>query len=65
MMYLIAIIFPPLAVLFSGKPIQFILNLFLTLLLYFPGLIHAILVVNETKADKRTQRLIEATKTNN
>ena len=52
-MYLIAIICPPIAVLLCGKPIQAVLNILLSLLFYIPGLIHAILVVNEYKADKR------------
>ncbi|MFJ8069603.1 YqaE/Pmp3 family membrane protein [Peribacillus sp. NPDC096447] len=53
MLYLIAIIFPPLAVLLAGKPVQAVLNLVLTLFFYVPGLIHAILVVHDKKADKR------------
>ncbi len=60
MRYLIAIILPPVAVLFCGKPIQALLNLLLTLLLYIPGLIHALLVVNDYYADKRAQRVIRS-----
>jgi uncharacterized membrane protein YqaE (UPF0057 family) len=60
MLYLIAVLFPPLAVLLAGKPIQAVLNLVLTLLLYFPGLIHAIFVVSESKANKRNKDLIRA-----
>ena len=60
MRYLLAIILPPLAVLFCGKPIQFILNILLTALFYVPGMIHAILVVHSHLADKRTERLEEA-----
>jgi uncharacterized membrane protein YqaE (UPF0057 family) len=60
MLYLLAIVFPPLAVLLVGKPIQAVLNLFLCFLLYVPGLIHAIMVVNESKADKRNKQLIKA-----
>lgn len=60
MIYLVAIIFPPLAVLLIGKPVQALLNLFLTLLFYVPGLIHAILVINSHKADKRNDALIKA-----
>jgi uncharacterized membrane protein YqaE (UPF0057 family) len=44
--YILAVLLPPLAVLMCGKPFQFILNIFLTLLLWLPGTIHAILVVN-------------------
>lgn len=60
MMYLIAVLLPPLAVLLAGKPIQAILNLFLCLMLYFPGAIHAILVVSEAKADRRNRQLVDA-----
>ncbi|MFE4073946.1 YqaE/Pmp3 family membrane protein [Peribacillus sp. YIM B13477] len=56
MLYLIAILFPPLAVLLAGKPIQAVLNLVLTLFFYVPGLIHAILVVHDKKVDKRMKR---------
>ncbi|MGM0888944.1 MAG: YqaE/Pmp3 family membrane protein [Bacillota bacterium] len=56
MLYLIAIIFPPLAVLLAGKPIQSVLNLVLTLFFYVPGLIHAILMVHDKKADKRMKQ---------
>jgi uncharacterized membrane protein YqaE (UPF0057 family) len=52
-MYLLAILLPPVAVLFAGKPFQAIINFFLTLLFWVPGVIHAILVVNEKKADNR------------
>ena len=62
MRYFLAIVLPPLAVLLCGKPIQFILNIFLTLLLWIPGVIHAILVVNSHLADKRTDRIIKAAK---
>jgi uncharacterized membrane protein YqaE (UPF0057 family) len=56
MMYLLAIFLPPVAVLLAGKPFQAIINFFLTLLFWIPGAIHAILVVNEKKADKRSER---------
>lgn len=60
MRYLIAILFPPLAVLLCGKPIQAILNVFLTLLFWIPGMIHALFVVNSHIADKRADRLEKA-----
>ncbi|MDP7992774.1 YqaE/Pmp3 family membrane protein [Bacillus sp. MHSD_36] len=56
MMYSLAIICPPLAVLFSGKPVQALINFVLTLCFYLPGLIHAFFVVNERKADKRLDK---------
>jgi uncharacterized membrane protein YqaE (UPF0057 family) len=58
-LYLLAIILPPIAVLFVGKPFQALLNLILTLIGWIPGVIHAVLVVNEYKADKRAQRQAE------
>jgi len=54
-MYLLAILCPPLAVAICGKPMQAVLNFFLSLLLYFPGLIHAFSVVGEKKANERMQ----------
>ena len=62
MRYLLAIILPPLAVLICGKPVQFILNLLLTLLFWFPGMIHALFVVHGYYADKRTDRIVSAIK---
>jgi uncharacterized membrane protein YqaE (UPF0057 family) len=59
-MYLIAILCPPLAVLIVGKTGQAFLNLILSLCLYFPGLIHALCVVGESKAEARNARLIAA-----
>lgn len=57
-MYLLAIFLPPVAVLFSGKPFQAIINFFLTLCFYIPGLIHAILVVNEKKSNDRMRKQV-------
>jgi uncharacterized membrane protein YqaE (UPF0057 family) len=60
MLYLLAILLPPLAVLFCGKPVQALLNLMLTLLGWIPGVIHACLVVSSHHADQRNQRLLDA-----
>jgi uncharacterized membrane protein YqaE (UPF0057 family) len=57
-MYLLAILLPPVAVLLNGKPVQALLNLLLTLLFWVPGVIHAILVVMDEKAERRTARII-------
>lgn len=56
MLYFIAILFPPLAVLLTGRPFQALLNLILTLCFWIPGVVHAILVVNEHKANQRAKR---------
>jgi uncharacterized membrane protein YqaE (UPF0057 family) len=60
MLYLVAILVPPLAVLLCGKPFQALLNILLTVLVYFPGMIHAILVVNNYYADQRTKKIVRA-----
>ena len=60
MLYLVAIILPPLAVLLSGKPFQAILNIILTLLFWVPGVVHAIFVVHNHYADKRTDKIVKA-----
>jgi uncharacterized membrane protein YqaE (UPF0057 family) len=60
MLYLLAIVLPPVAVLMAGKPIQMLLNVALTLLLIVPGIIHALFVVHNHYADKRTDRLVSA-----
>ncbi|MGF7050429.1 uncharacterized membrane protein YqaE (UPF0057 family) [Paenibacillus sp. DS2015] len=59
MRYLLCFI-PPLAVLSCGKFGQFFLSIILTICLYVPGVIHAILVVNSYKADQRNEKLIRA-----
>ena len=56
MLYFLAILVPPLAVLLCGRPGTALLNFVLTLFLWVPGVIHAILVVNEHKANERAQR---------
>jgi len=59
MRYFLCII-PPLAVLSCGKIGTALINFILTLFLYIPGVIHAILVVNKYYADKRHKELIRA-----
>ncbi|MSQ23482.1 MAG: YqaE/Pmp3 family membrane protein [Chloroflexi bacterium] len=60
MLYLLAILLPPLAVLMAGKPFQALLNVGLTFLFWIPGGIHAFMVVGNYYADKRTNRVIKA-----
>ena len=45
MPYLLAVIFPPVAVLLFGSAKQALLNVLLTLCFWVPGVIHALLVV--------------------
>lgn len=59
-MYLLAIFLPPVSVFLAGKPFQAILNFFLCFLLWIPAVIHAFLVVNESKADKRIKKQTKA-----
>ena len=62
MRYILAIFLPPVAVFLCGKPIQGIINIFLTLAFFVPGVIHALFVVHNHLADKRTDRIVEAIK---
>jgi len=64
MRYLIAILLPPLAVFLCGKPLQGILNIFLTILFWVPGVIHALFVVHGHLNDKRTDRIVDAIREN-
>lgn len=65
MRYLLGILLPPLAVFLCGKPFQAILNIFLCIAFWIPGVIHALLVVNAHLADKRNKELIEAIESKN
>jgi uncharacterized membrane protein YqaE (UPF0057 family) len=57
MLYLFAIILPPVAVLLAGgRPFLALINLLLTCLIWIPGVVHAILVVNEYKANQRAKK---------
>lgn len=58
MLYLLAILVPPVAVLLCKKPGQAVLNLILWCLMIVPGVIHALFVVNAYLADQRQERLI-------
>ncbi|MFZ1080293.1 MAG: YqaE/Pmp3 family membrane protein [Candidatus Kryptoniota bacterium] len=60
MLYILAFLLPPIAVLLSGKPIQALLNFFLCFLLWVPAVAHALLVVHDHYEDKRTRRIIKA-----
>ena len=60
MRYFLCIIFPPAAVLTTGRIGAFILNCFLTLFFWIPGVIHAILVTGDFYDARRNRRLIRA-----
>jgi uncharacterized membrane protein YqaE (UPF0057 family) len=55
---LLAVLCPPAAVLLLGKPAQGATNLFLTTLLYVPGMIHALSVVSQYETDRRNETLM-------
>ena len=62
MKYLLAIVFPPLAILLCGKPIQAIVNIPLCLMYWLPGAIHALLVVANFESKRQTKTIVNAIK---
>ena len=60
MRYLLAILLPPIAVLICGKPFQAVINLLLCVLLWVPGVIHALFVAHDYYADQRTKEQVAA-----
>jgi uncharacterized membrane protein YqaE (UPF0057 family) len=60
MLYLVAVVLPPLAVLLCGKPFQALLSIPLSLLGWVPGVIHALFVVNNHYADERANRMMRS-----
>lgn len=60
MRYLLAILLPPIAVATVAGPVTFLLNCFLTLLVWIPGSVHAVLVVNRFYAERRHRELVNA-----
>jgi uncharacterized membrane protein YqaE (UPF0057 family) len=55
--YFFCVVFPPLAVLLTGRIGSFLLSLLLTVLGWVPGVVHAVLVVNDYEAEKRLKQL--------
>lgn len=71
MIYLIAIVIPPLALLMEGKIFQAIINalfwilgiifvLFGGFILWAITIVHAIIVVHGARSDARTQKIVDA-----
>ncbi len=58
MHYFLCFLFPPIAVLTTGRVGSFILSVILTLLFWVPGIIYAILVVNDYYEAKRHRQII-------
>ena len=61
--YFFCFVFPPLAVLLTNRFGSFVLSIFLTLLGVVPGIVHAIIVVNDYHAEQRTQQLARMMRT--
>jgi uncharacterized membrane protein YqaE (UPF0057 family) len=57
MLFFLAVILPPVAVLLTGRIGSFFLSLILTLLGWLPGVIHAFFVVTDYKNEKRMEDL--------
>lgn len=57
MLFFLAVILPPVAVLLTGRLGSFFLSLILTLLGWLPGVIHAFFVVTDYKNEKRMEDL--------
>lgn len=64
MLYVLAFLFPPVAVLMCGKPFQFILNIILCCIFWIPGIIHAFYVVNNHLIEKQTGKIVDAIERN-
>ena len=60
MRYFLCFLCPPFAILTTGKIGAFILNIFLTLFFWVPGIIHAILVTDKFYDDRRHRQLMRA-----
>ena len=61
MVYLVAILLPPVAFFMVGKPAQGLLSILLclTILGWVPAAVWALLVVNEAQSERRHQELLE------
>ncbi|MGZ3999897.1 MAG: YqaE/Pmp3 family membrane protein [Mucilaginibacter sp.] len=64
MRYFLCIILPPLAVLTTGRIGAFLLSCLLTLCLWVPGVVHAILVTNDYYEERRHRQMMRAIRSN-
>jgi uncharacterized membrane protein YqaE (UPF0057 family) len=62
MLYPVAVLLPPVALLLAGKPFQALFCLFLqaTVIGWFPAALWALFVVNQHYSDRRSRRLLAA-----
>ncbi|MGN6639174.1 MAG: YqaE/Pmp3 family membrane protein [Mucilaginibacter sp.] len=64
MRYFLCLILPPLAVLTTGRIGAFLLSCLLTLCLWIPGVIHAVLVTNDYYEERRHRQMMRAIRRN-
>ena len=64
MRYFLCFLFPPAAVLTTGRISAFILSIILTIFFWIPGIIHAVLVTNDYYEAKRHRQLVRVMKRN-
>ncbi len=57
MLFFLAVLLPPLAVLLTGRIGSFFLSLILTLFGWLPGVIHAFFVVSDYKNEQRFREI--------
>jgi len=57
---LVAILCPPVAVLFTGRPLSALLNVVLTLFFWIPGIIHALIVQSADANERRHAEMMSA-----
>ncbi len=55
--YFFCVVFPPAAVLLTGRFWSFVLSIILTAFGWIPGVIHAILIVNDYHEESRLRQL--------
>ena len=60
MLYLLAFLLPPLAILMCGRPFLAILSIPFTLLGWFPGVIFALIVVADSAAKVCNDKIVRA-----
>jgi uncharacterized membrane protein YqaE (UPF0057 family) len=60
MRYLLALLLPPVAVIYCRRPRQLPVSLLLTACVWVPGAIHALILAREAAARERTDRLANA-----
>ena len=62
MLYILAIVCPPLAILLCGKPFQAIFSIVATLFFWVPGVLWAFFVVSDYHHKKEADRVIRELK---